>query len=111
MKTTKDAKRPYSQEEIDHIVVAQADDDSAWEPPIVVQPTSPTSIFLPAEIAARAAFIARLHQTTSVEEWLVHIIQERLDMEESIYGEVKRDLIPKFAKQQRKHRLKTTPVS
>ena len=99
MKTTKHAKKPYSQEEIDHMVVAQVDDDSAWEPSILVQPTPPISVSLPGELAARAVFMARLHRTTSVEEWVVHIIQERLDMEESIYGEVKRDFIPKFAKQ------------
>lgn len=80
------------QEEIDWIVVAQADEETAWEDPIAVTPTVSSSVSLPAELAARAAFIARLYRTEHVEEWLVHIIEERLDMEEKIYSDVKREL-------------------
>lgn len=86
------SQKPETQEEIDQIVVAQADDNSAWEEPVLVKPTGFTSLSLPAELAARAAFVARLHRTDHVEEWLMHIIQERLDVEEKIYGEVKREL-------------------
>jgi hypothetical protein len=82
-----------TQEEIDQRVVAQAADDYAWDPPIQVQPIALTSLLLPAEVASRAAFIAHLHRKATVEEWLVHIIQERLDFEEAIYGNVKRELI------------------
>lgn len=92
MKTKEQNKKPRTQEEIDQIVVTQADDNTAWEEPIVVHPTGFTSFSLPAELAARAAFIARLHRTDHVEEWLMHIIQERLDVEEKIYSEVKREL-------------------
>lgn len=102
MKTTEQV----TQDEIDQLVVAEADDDSAWEAPIFVQPTTPNLVALPAELASRAAFVARLHRATSVEEWLLHIIRERLEMEESIYGEVKRDLMPTAAKQLSRHRLK-----
>jgi hypothetical protein len=87
-------KKELSQEEIDQIVVAQADDDSAWEAPISVQHTMSTSLSLPAELASRAAFMAHLHRKINVEEWLIAIIQERLDIEETVYGEVKRDFTP-----------------
>lgn len=102
IKTTK--PKPLSQEEIDRIVIEQAEDDSAWEPGIHVQPL-PTSLSLPAELATRAAFIARLHRKTSVEEWLMDIIQERLAVEETIYSEVKRDLaVQPGGKTERVHR-------
>jgi fructose-1-phosphate kinase PfkB-like protein len=60
----------FSEEEIDKIVVSQADDDSAWEKPIQVRKAKPISLSVPAELAARAAFLARLHREASVEEWL-----------------------------------------
>ncbi len=92
MKTKEKSKKLHFQEEIDQIVTAQADDNAAWEEPIVVQPTIFTSLSLPAELAARAAFIARLHRAEHVEEWLMHIIRERIEVEEKIYSEVKREL-------------------
>jgi hypothetical protein len=92
MKTKQPNKKQNSQEEIDQIVVAQAYDDSAWDVPTHVKQTTSTSLFLPAELAARAAFVARLHRNESVEKWLMHIIRERLEVEEKIYTEVKREL-------------------
>ena len=50
-----------SEEEIDTIVVEQVNDDSAWEEPIHVRKAKPTSVPLSSELAARAAFFARLH--------------------------------------------------
>ena len=47
-------------EETDRIVVAQADDDSAWEKPVRVRRTKPTTVTIPAELAARVAFLALL---------------------------------------------------
>jgi hypothetical protein len=105
---TKDKVKEYSQEEIDQLVVAQADDDSAWETPIHVQPIALPSLPLPTELAIRAAFMARLHRETNVEEWLVHIIQERLDFEESIYGDVKRELIQYPTREHEEHHRRTT---
>jgi hypothetical protein len=91
-------KKQNSQEEIDKIVIEQADDELAWDTPIYVKQAASTSLFLPAELAARAAFVARLHRNESVEKWLMHIIQERLEVEEKIYGEVKRELRTKGAR-------------
>lgn len=91
--STRDKRQDnLSEEGIDEIVVAQADDDSAWEKPIHVRRTKPTSLSIPAELAARAAFLARLHREADVEEWLTHIIQERIDLEEAAFVAVKREL-------------------
>lgn len=94
MKTTNKTNQ-LSEEEIDGIVVAQADDDSAWEKPINVPKEEPASVQLPSQLAARAAFFARLHRQGNVEDWLRRIIEERIDMEEAAFAGLKRDLAEK----------------
>jgi hypothetical protein len=92
MSTKDGTKKTLSEEEIDQIVVAQANDDSAWEKPIRVRRTKPAPLSIPADLAARAAFLAQLHRKTSVEEWLTYIIQERVELEEAAFLRVKHDL-------------------
>ncbi len=87
--------RKFSEEEIDKIVVEQADKDSAWESPIHVRKKKSTSLSVPAEIAVRAAFLARMHRETNIEEWLIHIIRERIEIEEIAFVEAKRDMAAK----------------
>lgn len=91
----KDKAKVLSEEEIDTIVIAQADDDSAWEKPIRVRKAKATSLVIPSELAARAAFFARLHREVSVEDWLRRVIQERIDLEEAAFVGLKRDLVAK----------------
>jgi hypothetical protein len=81
-----------SEEEIGKIVVAQADDDSAWENPIQVEMAKAASLSIPAKLAARAAFLAKLHREKGLEEWLTRIIRERVELEEIAFVEVKREL-------------------
>lgn len=81
-----------SEEEIDQLVIAQADDDSAWGKPIRARQSKSSAVSLPAELASRAAFFARLHREASVQEWLKRIIEERIDIEEAVFAESKRDL-------------------
>ena len=83
-------EKHLSEEEIDEIVVNQADDDMAWEEPISVQVNIPTTMSLPPDLAARAAFFARLHNMPDAESWLQRIIQERVDFEESASVGLKR---------------------
>lgn len=90
---TKRKSKVVSEAEIDEIVVAQADDDSAWEKPVRVRRPKSASVLLPAELAARAVFFARLHRQAKVEDWLRQIIQERLELEEAAFAGVKRDLV------------------
>lgn len=87
--------KTLSANEIDKIVVAQADDDTAWEKPVRVRRAKPASLSLPSELALRAAFVARLHRETNVNDWLKRIIQERIDLEEAAFAGLKRDLAEK----------------
>jgi len=86
-----------SAQEIDQSVVAQAADDAAWEQLILVQRTAPASLALRAELAARATFLAQLHRTPSVEEWLRRVIQERVELEEAAFSGIKRSLAARTA--------------
>ena len=85
-------KNTLSEQEIDQIVVAQADDDLAWEKAVRVRRAKPASLSIPADLAARAAFLARLHRTTSVEDWLTDVIRERVELEEAAFIGVKQEL-------------------
>jgi hypothetical protein len=83
---------PLSEEEIDELIEAQAEDDAAWGVPTHVRRTKPSTVSLPAALAARAAFLARLHHEANVEHWLQRIIQERIELEEAAFVALKRDL-------------------
>lgn len=87
------AQKNLSEAEIDAIVIAQADDDTAWEAPVSVRHGPPTSIALSAELAARAAFLARVHRRTNLEAWLQRIIEERIELEEAAFVVAKRELV------------------
>jgi fructose-1-phosphate kinase PfkB-like protein len=93
--STANKKTELSQEEIDELVIAQAEEDAAWAKPIRVHRVKSASVTLSSELAARAAFLARLHREASVEDWLKRIIQERIDLEEAAFTGLKRDLATK----------------
>ena len=84
-----------SEEEIDRIVVSQADNETAWEKPVKVRRKKSTSVLIPAALAAQAAFFARLHREANLSGWLKRIIQERLDIEEAAFSGSKKDLLAK----------------
>ena len=88
-------KKKTSEEEIDKIVVDQAEDSSAWGEPIRARRAKEISLCLPADLAARASFLAMLHRQTVVEGWLRDIIRERIELEEAAFAELKRDLAAK----------------
>ena len=92
MSTRGKAKKKLSERDIDQLVVAEANNDSAWEKPIRVRRSKPAFLSIPADLAARAAFLARLHRRTSAEEWLRHIIQERVELEEAAFVGAKHEL-------------------
>ena len=50
---TNGSKKYLSEEEIDQIVVEQADDDDAWDEPVVVS-KRPTTLSIPADLASKA---------------------------------------------------------
>jgi hypothetical protein len=80
------------QDKTDRLVVSQADDDSAWEPPIRVKRSKPASLSIPGELAARAAFLARLHREAGVDKWVERIVRERVELEEFAFTEAKRNV-------------------
>jgi hypothetical protein len=88
----KKTRKVLSEIEIDQTVISQANQQSAWEKPVQVKRTKPASLSIPAELAARAAFLARLHREKGPEEWLTRIIRERVELEEVAFIEAKRDL-------------------
>lgn len=83
-----------TKDDIDAIVVAQAEDGTAWDEPVKVNRTVPATVHLPSELAARAAFFARIHHETNVESWVQRIVQERVDMEQAALAGLKRELVP-----------------
>jgi len=90
--------KKLSEEEVDQVVVAQAEDDTAWGKPVHVRKAKPAAVQLSAELAARAAFFARLHREASAEAWLRRIIQERLDLEDAALAGLKRELAVKSSR-------------
>ncbi len=84
-----------SEQAIDDLVVARADEKAHWEKPIQARKTKHASISLSGDLAARARFFANLHREADMEAWLGRIIQERLDLEEAAFAELKRDLVTK----------------
>jgi hypothetical protein len=92
MGNMKTKRKVITEEEIDRIVTAQAENKSAWEKPVRVRRSKSTSVSLPATLAAQAAFFARLHREASLGNWLNRIIRERLDIEEAAFSGFKKDL-------------------
>ena len=85
-------KEPISEEGIDEIVEAQAENDSAWGRPIRVRKARPASLSIPGDLAARAAFLARLHREEKLDDWLTRVIKERVEVEEGAFIEAKREI-------------------
>lgn len=81
-----------TQDQIDQVVIAQADENSAWEKAIVVKRPKSASLSIPAELAARAAFLATLHRESGVDKWVERIVRERVEIEESAFTAAKKTL-------------------
>jgi len=93
--TTRSVRTPrpnrLTQEEIDQRVIARADDDSSWEPAVHVS-RQRASIGLPAGLADRAAFLARLHRERDLQSWVERVVRERVELEERAFTQARRDL-------------------
>ena len=83
---------PLTEREVDDIVVAQADDDAAWGKPVRTGKDKARTMPLPASLATRAAFFARLHREKSMNAWIERVIRDRLDLEEAAFADLKREL-------------------
>ena len=94
MSTRKKNKKTtiLDQEAIDRLVISQSEDDSAWDAPIRVKRSKPASLSLPGELAARAAFLARMHREAGVDKWVERVVRERVELEELAFTEAKKRL-------------------
>jgi len=90
-KTARPRRKP-EQEQIDRFVTAQASEDSAWGKPIMVRQSRSKSLSIPAELAARVAFLAKLHKESRVDKWVERIVRERVEIEESAFAAAKKRL-------------------
>ena len=91
-KRKKVSKVRLAQDQIDRIVTARADQDSAWEKAVVVRRTKSASLSIPADLAARAAFLAKLHRESRLDKWVERIVRERVEIEESAFTAAKKTL-------------------
>ena len=85
-------KAKPTQYEIDAIVIGQADDERAWEGAVVVKRRKSASLSIPADLAARAAFLAKLHRESQLDKWVERIVRERVEIEESAFAAAKKTL-------------------
>jgi hypothetical protein len=95
MNAQRKTKKSLSEEEIDNLVIAEADNDSAWGKPVRVPRTKSAALSIPASLAARAAFLARLHRQESVQAWVTHVIKERVELEEAAFAGARQDIASK----------------
>jgi hypothetical protein len=83
-------RKALSESEIDDLVEAQADDDSAWSRPVHAPRAKAAALSIPAGLAARAAFLARLHREKNLQQFIARIVRERVELEELAFIEAKR---------------------
>ncbi|MEX2299679.1 MAG: hypothetical protein WD733_02010 [Bryobacterales bacterium] len=82
-----------NEETIDQIVAGQSEQDSAWESVIEVKRSRSASLSISGELAARAAFLARLHREPDVDHWVERVVRERVELEELAFAEAKKKLV------------------
>jgi hypothetical protein len=80
--TTKKSIKRLTEDEVDRIVIDQANRDSAWEKPVHVKRPKGSALTIPSDLAARASFLARLHGSSGLDEWVTHVLRERVELEE-----------------------------
>lgn len=93
--------KALSEEEVDDLVIAESEAEGAWEAPLRVKTPAQRSFSLPGDLAARAAFLARLHRAVRVDEWLARVIRERVELEELAFTAAKREISAGSAAQAR----------
>lgn len=82
-------KKKLTEENIDEIVIKEADDFTRWEEPVLVKSNFITSIRLSPETIRRAKYFAKVHKSRGYQTWLKQIIEERIRIEEEILSELK----------------------
>ncbi len=82
-------KKRLTEEEIDKLVIAEADDMSKWKEPISVKPTS---IRFSPLVIKKAKYLAKLHRARGYQTWLKKVVEERIKLEEELLSGFTREL-------------------
>lgn len=82
-------KKRLAEEEIDRLIIAEADDMTKWEKPIAVKPTS---IRFSPSIIEKAKYLAKVHKARGYQTWLKQVVEERIKQEEKLLSDFKREL-------------------
>src|SRR5438067_13026851 len=83
------SKRKPTQEQIDQLVTIQADEDSAWEKPTVVRRPKSMPLSISGDLAALAAFLAKIHRESGLVKWFELIVRVRVEIDVSEFTDVK----------------------
>jgi len=78
-----------TEEEIDRMVIAEADDMSEWDKSVMVKAASVR--FSPL-IIEKAKYLAKLHNISGYQAWVEQIVEERINLEEKLLSDFKREL-------------------
>lgn len=91
MADMKNHSKKLTEEEIDEIVIREADDLSKWEEPIQVKAPQATSIRLSPQTIQKAKLLASIHKA-QYQAWLEQIVEERIHLEEELLDSIKSNL-------------------
>ncbi len=82
-------RKKVTEEEIDELVIAEANDMTKWGKPVAVRPTV---IRFSTSVIEKAKYLAKLHNTRGYQTWLKQIVEERIKLEEELLSDIKRGL-------------------
>jgi hypothetical protein len=84
MADMKKDKSKLTEDEIDEIVIRQADDPSAWGKLVHVKAMSVVPIPLSPRLIEKAKVIARRRRMKGYQAWMQRVIQERIKLEANV---------------------------
>ena len=79
-------KKRLTEEEIDRIIINEADDKTKRGKPITVKPVL---IRFSPSIIEKAKHLAKLHRASDYQVWLKRIVEERIRLEEELLSDFK----------------------
>ena len=82
-------RKKLTEEDIDELVIAEANDMVKWGKPVAVRPTT---IRFSTSVIEKAKYLAKLHNTRGYKTWLKQIVEERIKLEEELLSDIKRGL-------------------
>ncbi len=82
-------RKKLTEEDIDELVIAEANDMTKWGKPVAVRPTI---IRFSTSVIEKAKYLAKLHNTRGYQTWLKQIVEERIKLEEELLSDIKRGL-------------------